>query len=108
MTVRIITDSTADVTPEAARQLNIGVVALDVYKRQVMDAQLTTPAPTHNGQRLKILYASQVAVAPPTFVLFVNDPQLLHFSYRRYIENRLREAFGFDGSPIRIIARSKD
>ena len=73
-----------------------------------MDAQLTTPAPTHNGQRLKILYASQVAVAPPTFVLFVNDPQLLHFSYRRYIENRLREAFGFDGSPIRIIARSKD
>lgn len=83
-------------------------IATNVLNEVVMDAQLTTPAPTHNGQRLKILYASQVAVAPPTFVLFVNDPQLLHFSYRRYIENRLREAFGFDGSPIRIIARSKD
>ena len=83
-------------------------IATNVLNEVVMDAQLTTPAPTHNGQRLKILYASQGAVAPPTFVLFVNDPQLLHFSYRRYIENRLREAFGFDGSPIRIIARSKD
>ena len=83
-------------------------IATNVLNEVVMDAQLTTPAPTHKGQRLKILYASQVAVAPPTFVLFVNDPQLLHFSYRRYIENRLREAFGFDGSPIRIIARSKD
>ncbi len=83
-------------------------IATNVLNEVVMDAQLTTPAPTHNGQRLKILYASQVAVAPPTFVLFVNDPQLLHFSYRRYIENRLRDAFGFDGSPIRIIARSKD
>ena len=83
-------------------------IATNVLNEVVMDAQLTTPAPTHNGQRLKILYASQVAVAPPTFVLFVNDPQLLHFSYRRYIENRLREAFGFDGSPIRIIARSKE
>ena len=83
-------------------------IATNVLNEVVMDAQLTTPAPTHNGQRLKIMYASQVSVAPPTFVLFVNDPTLMHFSYRRYIENRLREAFGFDGSPIRIIARSKD
>ncbi len=83
-------------------------IATNVLNEVIMDAQLTTPAPTHNGQRLKILYASQVAVAPPTFVLFVNNPELLHFSYQRYIENRLREAFGFDGSPIRIVARSKD
>ena len=83
-------------------------IATNVLNEVIMDAQLTTPAPAHNGQRLKILYASQVAVAPPTFVLFVNNPELLHFSYQRYIENRLREAFGFDGSPIRIVARSKD
>ena len=73
-----------------------------------MDAQLFTPPPTHNGQRLKIYYSSQVAVAPPTFIMFVNDPLLLHFSYKRYIENRLRESFVFEGTPIHIIARAKD
>jgi len=49
-----------------------------------------------------------VAIAPPTFVVFVNDEELLHFSYSRYLENRLREAFGFDGNPIRILARRKN
>ena len=73
----------------------------------IMDAQLMTPPPTHKGQRLKIYYASQVAVAPPTIVLFVNDPSLLHFSYQRYLENRLREAFGFTGTTLRIIARER-
>ena len=72
-----------------------------------MDAQLMTPPPTHKGQRLKIYYASQVAVAPPTIVLFVNDPSLLHFSYQRYLENRLREAFGFTGTTLRTIARER-
>ena len=66
-----------------------------------------TPPPTHNGKRLKIYYCSQVAVAPPTFVLFVNDPELLHFSYKRFIENKLREAFNFEGTTLRIIARQK-
>ena len=61
-----------------------------------------------DATRLKILYAAQVSVAPPTIVLFVNDPKLLHFSYRRYLENRLREAFVFEGTPIRIIARLKE
>lgn len=83
-------------------------IATSVLNEVVLDAQIATPAPTHNGKRCKILYASQVASAPPTFVLFVNDPELLHFSYSRYIENKLRDAFGFDGSPIRIIARRKD
>ncbi|MBP3399273.1 MAG: ribosome biogenesis GTPase Der [Erysipelotrichaceae bacterium] len=83
-------------------------IATSVLNEVVLDAQIATPAPTHNGKRCKILYASQVASAPPTFVLFVNDPELLHFSYQRYIENKLREAFGFDGSPIRILARKKD
>ena len=83
-------------------------IATSVLNEVVLDAQIATPAPTHNGKRCKILYASQVASAPPTFVLFVNDPELLHFSYQRYIENKLRDAFGFDGSPIRILARKKD
>ena len=53
-------------------------------------------------------YASQVAVAPPTIVLFVNDVEFLHFSYKRYLENKLREAFGFNGTPVHIIARKKE
>ena len=63
--------------------------------------------PSDKGKRLKIYYASQVSVCPPTIVLFVNDPELLHFSYKRFIENRLREAFGFEGTTIRIIARER-
>lgn len=82
-------------------------IETSVLNEVILDAQLTTPAPTHNGKRLKIMYATQVSVAPPTFVLSVNDPDLLHFSYQRYLENRLREAFGFDGSMIKIIARRK-
>lgn len=83
-------------------------IATNVLNEVILDAQMITPAPTHNGKRCKIYYASQVAIAPPTFVLFVNDPELMHFSYQRYIENRLREAFGFDGTPIRINIRKKD
>ncbi|MEG1463118.1 MAG: GTP-binding protein, partial [Anaerorhabdus sp.] len=82
-------------------------IATNVLNEVVMDAQLMTPAPAINGKRLKVLYATQVSVAPPTFVLSVNDPELMHFSYKRYLENRIRESFGFDGSPIRIIARAK-
>ncbi len=82
-------------------------IQTNILNEVLMDAQLMTPPPTHRGQRLKIYYASQVAVAPPTFVLFVNDPHLLHFSYQRYLENRLREAFGFIGSPLHIIARER-
>jgi GTP-binding protein len=83
-------------------------IQTNVLNEVIMDAQIITPPPTHQGMRLKILYAAQVAVAPPTIVLFVNDPKLLHFSYRRYLENRLREAFIFEGTPIRIIARIKE
>lgn len=66
------------------------------------------PPPTDKGRRLKILYATQVGVKPPTFVLFVNDTELMHFSYKRYLENQVREHFGFEGSPIRMILRQKD
>lgn len=82
-------------------------IVTNVLNEVIMDAQLITPPPTHNGRRLKIYYASQVAVAPPTIVLFVNDPELLHFSYKRFLENKLREAFGFEGTTLRILARER-
>jgi len=66
------------------------------------------PPPSDKGKRLKILYATQQGVQPPTFIFFVNEPELMHFSYRRYLENQLRKNFGFEGSPIRIIMRKKD
>lgn len=83
-------------------------IQTNVLNEVIMDAQLMTPPPTHNGKRLRIYYASQVAVAPPTFVLFVNDPELLHFSYKRFLENKLREAFNFNGTTLRILARKKE
>lgn len=65
------------------------------------------PPPSHKGRQLKVYYATQVSIRPPHFVLFVNDPELLHFSYERYLEHRVREAFGFHGSPIRITLRAR-
>ncbi len=66
----------------------------------------TPPAVVH-GRRAKLRYVTQAAVAPPTFVFFTTDPTSIHFSYRRYLENRLREAYGFDGTPIRLIFREQ-
>ena len=83
-------------------------VQTSVLNDVLVDAQLMNPTTTFNGGRLKIFYANQVAVCPPTFVLFSNDPQYLHFSYKRYLEKRLREAFGFEGTPIHIICRKRD
>ncbi|HEX2765935.1 MAG TPA: ribosome biogenesis GTPase Der [Candidatus Limnocylindria bacterium] len=76
--------------------------------RLVMDAVRAHP-PSHVRNRLpKIFYATQVGVAPPTFVIFVNDPELIHFSYKRYLENRIRDAYGFLGTPIRLIFRQRE
>ena len=83
-------------------------IKTNVLNEVVLDAQMANPAKTHNGHRLKIYYASQVSTAPCVIVLFVNDPELMHFSYQRYIENKLREAFGFEGVPIQIVARKKE
>ena len=63
--------------------------------------------PTDKGKRLKIYYMTQASVKPPTFILFVNEPELIHFSYMRFLENRLRESFGFEGTPIRLVLRGK-
>ncbi|MFC7783531.1 MULTISPECIES: ribosome biogenesis GTPase Der [unclassified Rossellomorea] len=82
-------------------------VQSSVLNEVVMDAVAMNPTPTDNGKRLRIYYATQVAVKPPTFVVFVNDPELMHFSYERFLENRIRDAFGFEGTPIRIIARAR-
>lgn len=73
----------------------------------IMDAVAINPTPTDKGKRLKIFYAAQVAVKPPTFVIFVNEEELMHFSYARFLENQIRKAFTFEGTPIRIIPRRR-
>ncbi|BAB05357.1 ribosome biogenesis GTPase Der [Halalkalibacterium halodurans] len=83
-------------------------VPTHVLNDLVMDAVAMNPTPTDHGKRLKINYVTQVAVGPPTFVFFVNDPELMHFSYARFLENRLRDTFEFEGTPIKIIARKKN
>lgn len=73
----------------------------------VMDAVAINPTPTDKGKHLKIFYATQVAVKPPTFVIFVNEEELMHFSYARFLENQIRKAFTFEGTPIKIIPRRR-
>lgn len=75
--------------------------------RLLQDAFLATPPPSERGRRLRLLYATQAAVRPPTFVLFVNNPELATNAYRRYLENQLRRAWGFAGTPVRIIWRRR-
>lgn len=74
----------------------------------ITDAIAMNPTPTDKGRRLKVFYATQVAIEPPTFVVFVNDEELMHFSYKRYLENQIRDAFGFEGTPIKIIPRKRN
>lgn len=73
----------------------------------IMDAVTVNPTPTDKGRRLKIFYATQVSVKPPTFIIFVNEEELMHFSYLRFLENQIRQAFVFEGTPIRLIARKR-
>ena len=63
--------------------------------------------PTSQGKQLKIYYATQAEANPPTFVFFTNDARLVHFSYKRFLENRLREAFGFEGTPLRLTFKTR-
>lgn len=72
------------------------------------EAILTNEPPSKNGKRLKIYYVTEVSASPPTFVIFVNDDSLMHFSYKRYLENALRRSFDFEGTPIRLIIRNKN
>ena len=73
----------------------------------LMDAIAANPTPSTNGKRLRVYYGTQVAVEPPTLVIFVNDPDLMHFSYERYLENQIRQAFDFTGTPIHLIKRRR-
>jgi GTP-binding protein len=68
---------------------------------------MLNPPPNDKGRALKISYGTQARIKPPTFILFVNDTELMHFSYRRHIENKFRESIGFEGTPVRIIVRGK-
>lgn len=83
-------------------------ISTSVLNQVVEDAIAINPPPTEKGQRLKILYATQVKIKPPTFVIFVNEPEIMHFSYQRYLENKLRKAFGFEGTPLQMIIRGKN
>jgi GTP-binding protein len=74
----------------------------------ISEAVMTTEPPSDKGRRLKIYYATQASVKPPTFVLFVNDPDLMHFSYKRYLDNFLRKSFGLNSTPIRLFVRKKN
>ena len=74
----------------------------------LMDATTITPPPTQNGRKLKIKYMTQSSTNPPTFVLFVNDSTLMHYSYERYLENQIRNAIDFSGTPIVLIVRGKN
>lgn len=87
----------------ASRRISTGLLN-DV----LLEAILTNEPPSKNGKRLKIYYVTEVSANPPTFVIFVNDDTLMHFSYRRYLENALRRSFDFEGTPIRLIIRNKN
>ena len=73
----------------------------------INEAIAVVQPPTDKGRRLKILYGTQVSTKPPTFVIFVNDKELFHFSYERYIINQIRKEFGLEGTPVRVIIREK-
>lgn len=73
----------------------------------LLEAQDAHAAPAHSGKQLKIFYGTQVRSDPPTFMIYVNDPKLMHFTYKRYLENKLREEYGFLGTPIRIVTKGR-
>ena len=82
-------------------------VATGTINDVISDAVRANEPPSYNGRRLKVYYSSQVSVAPPVFVLFVNSCDLMHFSYERFLENTIRKSFDFSGTPIKIVTREK-
>lgn len=83
-------------------------VPTHVINDTILDSIALNPAPNFNGGRVRVYYITQVSTKPPTFVLFVNNPDYLHFSYERFIENQFRKYFDFEGTPIKLIARIRD
>jgi GTP-binding protein len=97
-----VLEAAIDIWGERRKRISTGEL-----NRVLMTATERTPPPPVRGHRPKLFYATQAAVAPPTFVFFASDASAVHFSYRRYLENRLRETFGFDGTPIRLVFRDR-
>ncbi|MCL2604188.1 MAG: ribosome biogenesis GTPase Der [Defluviitaleaceae bacterium] len=91
----------------AAYQNHAMRIATGTLNEVIIEATAIHAPPADKGRALRIYYATQVTVKPPTFVLFVNDKRLMHFSYIRFLENKLREAFGFDGTPLHFIVRNR-
>jgi GTP-binding protein len=89
----------------AAQEQRVPTAELNATMRRAL---VTHGPPSVGGRRLKLLYITQASVRPPTFVFFVNDAALLHFSYRRYLENSIRRAFGFQGTALKLIFRSRN
>ena len=82
-------------------------VATGVLNEIMAEAVALQQPPSDKGKRLRLYYITQVAVKPPTFVIFVNDKELMHFSYTRYLENKIRDTFGFKGTSLKFIIRER-
>jgi predicted GTPase len=98
-----VPETVLQVLAERERRVTTGAL-----NKAIQSAITAHPPFEHRGRRLKFYYATQPRTSPPTFVFFVNDPKLIHFGYRRYLENRLRQEFGFAGTPIRFSFRGRD
>ena len=98
-----ITNEIARVYKNASKHIPTSIV-----NEIILDAFAYNPTPDFNGGRLKIFYANQVSTNPPLIILFVNDPDYMHFSYKRYLENKLRDRIDFEGTPIKIVCRARD
>ena len=101
--VQKVLETVRAVHEQATRRVTTGLLN-DILS----DAQAALQPPATSGRRLKIYYATQQAIQPPTFVFFVNDEELMHFSYERYLENHFRKAFGFEGTPLKFILRERN
>ena len=95
-----------DLVKECALQHRRRVATADV-NRALRDAMLRNPVPPVKGKEVKIFYASQVATRPPRFAVWANYPELVHFSYQRYLENTMRDAFGFTGTPVVVMVKKR-
>jgi len=100
--VQRVTDLVKYVAEQQAMRIQTSVL-----NELLMDAVAVNPPPSHRGKRLKILFMTQADIKPPKFIIFVNDPEIMHFSYLRFLENKLRESFGFEGTPLKLIVRGR-
>lgn len=82
-------------------------IQTSVLNQVITDATAINPPPSHRGKRLKLYFSTQANIKPPTFIFFVNEPEIMHFSYLRFLENKLRESFGFEGTPLKLVVRGR-